>query len=104
MFRKYALAAMIAVGGLGAYSVPAGAVPAIMPHVDGSPVINVRDGCGRGWRLNPWGRCVPMRWHRPVYRHGWHGWHRPHYRHGWHHRPWHHRDYWRHHHHQRQWR
>ncbi|WP_425280371.1 GCG_CRPN prefix-to-repeats domain-containing protein [Pseudaminobacter salicylatoxidans] len=85
-------------------------MPAVQLPGESLPIINVRDGCGRGWHLNRWGRCVPNRWQaRPHYRYGWgrphwehqwrpyreHRWHRPQYRDGWHRK---HRDdrrYWR---------
>ncbi|WP_315919803.1 GCG_CRPN prefix-to-repeats domain-containing protein [Mesorhizobium sp. SP-1A] len=103
MLRKLAMAALMAAGTLGtgmAVSGPANAGPIAAPPIaapqgQGLPTIDVRDGCGRGWRLNRWGRCVPMRW-RPVARYGWYGpryeygWHRPYYRHEWR------REHWRH--------
>lgn len=99
MLRTYAMAAMIAVGGLGAgFVAPAevNAMPVATVHSDGIPLVKVRDGCGRGWHLNRWGRCVSNRRHH--YRHyGWYqsyryGWDRPHHRH------------WRHHHRHHDWR
>jgi hypothetical protein len=101
MLRKTMMAAMIAAGALGAGSVmsaPANAMPVATVHSDGLPLVDVRNGCGRGWHLNRWGRCVPNRYYRPYRHYGWYqpfyyrAWHRPHYRH-WHHR--HH--HWRHH-------
>jgi hypothetical protein len=101
MLRKHILAAIAAAGALGAgFIAPAqaNAMPMVTARVDGVPLIKVRNGCGRGWHLNRWGRCVrnhhryyPYRsyglygyapyyygWSRPYYR----PWHRHHHYHG----------------------
>lgn len=100
MLRNHALATIVAVGAFGAgfaVSAPVNAMPMVTVHSDGVPVIKVRNGCGRGWHLSPWGRCVPNRRYHPY---GYYGWYQPHYYYGWrpHYRYWHHRHHhWRHH-------
>ncbi|WP_311029867.1 GCG_CRPN prefix-to-repeats domain-containing protein [Mesorhizobium koreense] len=107
MFRKYAMAAIVAAGAFGAgfvVSAPVSAMPMVTVHSDGMPLVRVRDGCGRGWHLNRWGRCVPnRRYHH--YRH--YGWYQPYYYREWHrphHRHWRHHDNRRHHHDRHHWR
>lgn len=111
MLRKYAMATIVAAGAFGAgfvMTAPAGAMPLVTVHSDGLPLVNVRDGCGRGWHLNRWGRCVPNHRYRP-YRYGWYQpyyyreWHRPHYRH-WRHYEYRRHEYRRHHHDRHHWR
>jgi hypothetical protein len=97
MLRNHALAAIVAAGALGAgFAMPsqANAMPMVTVQPDGLPLIMVRNGCGRGWHLNRWGRCVVNHPYRPYAYYGWYG---PRYYYGWYHRP--HYWYWRHHHH-----
>jgi hypothetical protein len=99
MLRKLALAAVAALGA--GFSLPAevSAMPAVTVHLGDAPLIQVRNGCGRGWHLNRWGRCAPNHRYHP-YRH--HGWYRPYYHDGWYGRPqWRHHHHWRRHHHHR---
>jgi hypothetical protein len=99
MLRKYAMAAIIAAGALGAgigMTAQAGAMPMPAVHADGAPLVKIRNGCGRGWHLNRWGRCVPYRRYHSHRHYGWHHreWRRPHHRH-WRHHHRHHRHHWR---------
>ena len=104
MLRKYALAAIVAAGAVGAgFALPSqvNAMPMVTVHSDGVPLILVRNGCGRGWHLNRWGRCVGNH-HRyyPYRSYGLYGY-APYYNYGWsrpYYRPWHrhHYSHWRH--------
>jgi hypothetical protein len=54
-----------------ASAVPSLAVvaPPSAPHAHASGIMEVRDGCGRGWYRNRWGRCRPDRdWDREDWR------------------------------------
>ncbi len=54
------LIAAVAIGGAAMFSAPASAAfPLDRPGVE-SGVHEARDGCGRGWARNRWGRCRPM--------------------------------------------
>lgn len=43
---------------------PGGNTALLNASNDVSGVVQVRDGCGRGWYRNRWGHCRPFRWRR----------------------------------------
>ncbi|WP_413988689.1 GCG_CRPN prefix-to-repeats domain-containing protein [Labrys okinawensis] len=61
--QKTCIAAALALAGAFAVAASASAMPVGPAAADKSPLLqDVRDGCGRGYRPNDWGRCVPERY------------------------------------------
>ncbi|CAM5763953.1 hypothetical protein LMIY3S_00984 [Labrys miyagiensis] len=66
--QKTLIAAALALAGALAATASATAMPVGPSAAEKSPFVqDVRDGCGRGFRLNSWGRCVPERRVEPRY-------------------------------------
>ena len=60
--QKILIAAALALAGAFALAAPASAMTVGPVGAGKSPLVqDVRDGCGRGFRPNNWGRCVPER-------------------------------------------
>ena len=77
--QKTCIAAALALVGAIAAAAPASAMPVGPAAADNSPLLqDVRDGCGRGYRPNDWGRCVPERY-QPRYDNGYGYQQRPRY-------------------------
>lgn len=80
MKSMFLAAALLVAGGVSAEAQPMPVAPKIVPAqgaVSGL-VEKVDYACGRGWRLNRWGECVPRRpppprYYRPPPPPGW-GW------------------------------
>ncbi|GLS23552.1 hypothetical protein GCM10007874_65730 [Labrys miyagiensis] len=76
--QKTCFAAALALVGAIAAAAPASAMPVGPAAAGKSPLLqspllqDVRDGCGRGYRPNDWGRCVPERY-QPRYDNGYGG-------------------------------
>ncbi|MBV8850463.1 MAG: hypothetical protein JOZ16_12875 [Methylobacteriaceae bacterium] len=73
--KKFALSAAAAGAIVAASALGAQAMPAA-PVSSDTAIVQVRDGCGPGMHLSPWG-CKPNGWRRPAVVVREPGWRRP---------------------------
>jgi hypothetical protein len=78
--------AALGLAGAIAFALSANAAPIapVRAHENASNITKVAGGCGRGFHLNGWGRCVPNRYghysrpyYRPYYGYRYQPWNRP---------------------------
>ena len=78
--------AALGLAGAIAFALSANAAPIapVRAHENASNITKVAGGCGRGFHLNGWGRCVPNRYghyshpyDRPYYGYRYQPWNRP---------------------------
>ena len=64
LFAGFLAAGIGLVGTSSVSAAPGGNTALLNASNEVSGVVQVRDGCGRGWHRNWRGRCVPDRWYR----------------------------------------